>query len=489
MIIAWSSLALGLSILLAATRWNFLWKWRRETAGIAQAVVLAGGLFAAAEILLLPDIALTVYFIAALLAIFLGARMQFGRLLETELRRSTIRSSMILLFVTPVLFFTLRLFPEGFYLQAAVLSVLSGALFLALLFAFQTWYALRHYSDKRRSPAGWGHDPPTVTLAIPARNETHVLARCLDAALESNYPRLEILVLDDCSQDKTSQLIKSFAHAGVRFVQGAEPADGWLGKTNAYATLEKEATGDYILFIGVDTYLEPSAVTEMVAYAKRYSLNMLSVLPGDRQDYFLPMIMQHLRYIWHIILPTSSGHIPVSSEAWLVKREALVQAGGFSTYKQDILPEMKLARYFAEKRRYRFLIASPQLPMNYGKRWSSQFRTSTRLWYPLASKQPFAAVGLGVCLLLFGFGPFAAVILFSSAFITALALTICLLYLVTYAAILRRLQPRFWWISMWFLPFVLLQESTFVLISLAQYEFGSVNWKGRNICYTPRTYP
>lgn len=47
---------------------------------------------------------------------------------------------------------------------------------------------------------------PTVTIAIPARNETEALAECLEQWIASTYPKLEILVLDDCSRTKRAQL-------------------------------------------------------------------------------------------------------------------------------------------------------------------------------------------------------------------------------------------------------------------------------------------
>src|SRR4029077_9013676 len=58
-------------------------------------------------------------------------------------------------------------------------------------------------------------DLPTVTVAIPARNEDAQLDQCLQSLLAGDYPKLEIIVLDDCSQDRTSEIIRRFAHDGV----------------------------------------------------------------------------------------------------------------------------------------------------------------------------------------------------------------------------------------------------------------------------------
>ena len=109
-------------------------------------------------------------------------------------------------------------------------------------------------------------DTPTVSLCIPARNETHALADCLSSAVASDYPKLEIIVLDDCSQDKTSQIIRSFAHDGVRFISGEVPSDGWLGKNNAYQALATQAKGEYLVFMSVDTRVEKKSISQLISY-------------------------------------------------------------------------------------------------------------------------------------------------------------------------------------------------------------------------------
>jgi hypothetical protein len=74
-------------------------------------------------------------------------------------------------------------------------------------------------------------DLPALTVAIPARNETDDLEACLRSVVASTYPKLEVLVLDDCSQNKrTPEIIREFAHAGVRVNAGEVPPHNWLAK-------------------------------------------------------------------------------------------------------------------------------------------------------------------------------------------------------------------------------------------------------------------
>lgn len=86
---------------------------------------------------------------------------------------------------------------------------------------------------------------PSLSVLVPARNETAALDTCLQLLTASEYPKLEILVLDDCSATRqTPAIIKSFARAGVRFVHGEVPDESrWLAKNYAYEQLVHEACG------------------------------------------------------------------------------------------------------------------------------------------------------------------------------------------------------------------------------------------------------
>ena len=103
-------------------------------------------------------------------------------------------------------------------------------------------------------------DQPTVTIAIAARNEDAALSDCLNAILGSDYEKMEVLVLDDCSTDGTGSLMSFYAKSGVRFISGVEPPLGWLGQNWAYQQLEKEAAGDYIIYLSVDTVITLSLI-------------------------------------------------------------------------------------------------------------------------------------------------------------------------------------------------------------------------------------
>jgi hypothetical protein len=179
---------------------------------------------------------------------------------------------------------------------------------------------------------------PTVTIAIPARNETDALASCLESALASDYPKLEILVLDDCSQDKTAEVIKSFAHDGVRFVLGEVAPEDWLAKNYAYEQLLQQASGQYILFMGVDIRLHSTSVRNLVQVAMAQNKKMISVLPRRTKSGFAASLVQPMRCWWELAVPRRlKKWPPVLSSCWLIDHKAAIKTGGFDAVKRAVL--------------------------------------------------------------------------------------------------------------------------------------------------------
>ena len=75
-------------------------------------------------------------------------------------------------------------------------------------------------------------DPPLVSAIIPARDEEAVLEECVASVLAQNYPRMEILLVDDRSTDRTPAIARGFAELDprVRVITIDELPAGWTGK-------------------------------------------------------------------------------------------------------------------------------------------------------------------------------------------------------------------------------------------------------------------
>lgn len=133
-------------------------------------------------------------------------------------------------------------------------------------------------------PPATGHRPLTAVL-LPARDEAgRLLEESVRSLLRQEYPRLEIIAIDDRSTDGTGEILRRLATgedaAGrMTVLTGTEPPPGWVGKQNALTQAAAQARGDWLLFVDADAVYDSRIVGEAVDRAEALGLDALSLLP------------------------------------------------------------------------------------------------------------------------------------------------------------------------------------------------------------------
>jgi glycosyltransferase involved in cell wall biosynthesis len=122
---------------------------------------------------------------------------------------------------------------------------------------------------------------PLVSVLIPARNEEKNIARCLDSVIKQDYKNYEILVLDDKSEDNTSEIIKRYAQK-VKLFQGTRLPENWTGKNWACHNLSKKAKGELFLFVDADIEMDKDVISSAVALYQEKKVKMLSCFPRQK---------------------------------------------------------------------------------------------------------------------------------------------------------------------------------------------------------------
>lgn len=355
---------------------------------------------------------------------------------------------------------------------------------LLLVCGIRLQLALRRFKIKKMYTAAL--EAPSVSVCIPARNETHAMAACLERVLASDYKKLEIVVYDDNSKDDTSILIRSFAHAGVRFVPGTDLPEGWLGRNHAFEVLAREASGTYIVFLDVDTFIQPSTISQLVGYMMTEKLAMASVIPGRADTWRASVIFGHLRYFWELVL--SSAKTPATATSlWMIDRHTLLDTiGGFGPYKSNVQPESQFAALLGTAL-YHCLLSNHQLGVTYEKRWLSQIETSRRLLYPMIGGTWLKGLfGLSVLVLLNL--PLAAIL--ASLFvdwtmIQTMAVWLLCAFMGLYGVYTSRVWSGRWWLGGLLWPVIILQELVLFVRSMWGYTQGTITWKGRPVAAAP----
>lgn len=103
---------------------------------------------------------------------------------------------------------------------------------------------------------------PLVSICIPTYNGEKFLHECLDSAINQSYRNVEIIIADDCSTDKTCEIVKAYAAKDPRIkVIRNENNLGLVGNWKRCIELSK---GEWIKFIFQDDYLSFNCIEVMI---------------------------------------------------------------------------------------------------------------------------------------------------------------------------------------------------------------------------------
>jgi hypothetical protein len=189
-------------------------------------------------------------------------------------------------------------------------------------------------------PARW----PSLSVIVPACDEAATLADATRSRLASDYPDLEVVLVDDRSRDATPAVVDALAAGDprVRALHVRELPEGWLGKVHAMHRGVAAARGEWLLFTDADVHLAPDTLRRAVAHAEAAGLDHLVVLPQVRPSGLLldaaiacfARVFTLGSRLWAVSDPESDASIGVGAFN-LVRRSALVRMGG--------LPRVRLA--------------------------------------------------------------------------------------------------------------------------------------------------
>jgi len=162
-----------------------------------------------------------------------------------------------------------------------VTVVLATLLAVALVSAIESIVGTLHVGRLLDEAPLAGAEATAVSVVIAARNEAEHVETALASVLAQDHPRLEIIVVDDRSEDETGAILDRMAHGDRRLVirhVTALPLD-WLGKNHALHVGAAVATGEWLLFTDADVRFEASAIRRAVGAATRRQLDMLACTP------------------------------------------------------------------------------------------------------------------------------------------------------------------------------------------------------------------
>ena len=137
---------------------------------------------------------------------------------------------------------------------ASFFGIFSATLFFMLFF---------DESNRKRFSAKTPKNLPSISIIIPAYNSEKGVERSIKNALSLDYPRekLEVIVVDDGSTDKTYEIASTFEKKGVKIFHIPHS-----GKGKALNVGISNSKGELIANLDADSFLDKDALLKMVGF-------------------------------------------------------------------------------------------------------------------------------------------------------------------------------------------------------------------------------
>jgi len=210
-------------------------------------------------VLLMPNVltwlSLLVALIIATYSLLLPSKFKTGKLKKDRHAPSFFS---LTLFLLPFLFIVAATF-EGYGSKQSIFSAII-AMGLTLTF-WSNFFAipLALYHKIVVDQEEFSYSNPYVSVIVPAYNEEKVIARTIEALLETDYPNKEIIVVDDGSTDRTFEIALRYERAGVKVYHKENG-----GKFSALNYGLKFARGEIIITVDADSIVGRDSLKELV---------------------------------------------------------------------------------------------------------------------------------------------------------------------------------------------------------------------------------
>jgi glycosyltransferase involved in cell wall biosynthesis len=239
-------------------------------------------------------------------------------------------------------------------------DVLVGAYLclLTLMWAALAWGVPGYGRKWRLHPWAGGQGerldplPIRVAVCIPARNEARNIGPCLQAVLASTHPHLEVILVDDRSEDDTAAVAAALAAGDerVRIVSGTEPPKGWAGKAWACSRAAGEAQSALLVFLDADVRIHPDTISRLVWEVESRGLDMASIFGSwDLRSFWERALIPTVGWLIRGAVDLDRVNDPSKPEAFAngqliaIVAERYNAIGGHGAIRDQVLDDVRLA--------------------------------------------------------------------------------------------------------------------------------------------------
>ena len=183
-----------------------------------------------------------------------------------------------------------------------------------------------------------------VSVIVPARNEENNLPRLLRSIATSTARKVEVLVVDDHSNDRTARVARAL---GATVICSEPLPPGWTGKAWACFEGAQHASCDLLLFLDADTYFASGGLDRLVARWRCEADPGLSIslLPY----HVMQTAYEQLSLFFFLLMAAGAGgfgafgRARLFGQSLLIPKETYTAVNGHASVRGFVLENFKLA--------------------------------------------------------------------------------------------------------------------------------------------------
>ncbi len=250
----------------------------------------------------------------------------------------------------------------------------------------------RHPPLSERSFDGPPDPPPFVSVLIAAKDEEANIETAVRTMLAQDYPRFELIIINDRSTDGTRGILDRLAaetnadgNGRLRVIHVTQLREGWFGKNNAMREGLERATGEWLCFSDADCrQISRRTLSLAMRYAVENRVDFLSVLPILETQSFWERIIQPVcgavMVFWFNPKRVNDPKHPAAyanGAFMLMTRAAYDAIGGHEVVRTEVNEDMHMARLAKERGQRLMVVQNDNL---YSVRMYPDLRAIWRGW-------------------------------------------------------------------------------------------------------------
>ena len=198
---------------------------------------------------------------------------------------------------------------------------------------------------------------PTVSILFAARDEEENISDALATFLALDYPRYEVVAVDDRSADSTNTILRAAAQSDpcLKVLRVDSLPAGWLGKPHALQRAYENSSGEWLVLTDADVHFAPDLLRRAIALAEKNQWDHLPLLADAKLFTFgekMVMTFFACAFVlatrpWSVSNPKSGAYIGIGAFQ-LIRRSVYEKMGTHRRLAMEVIDDVKVGKRVKE---------------------------------------------------------------------------------------------------------------------------------------------